>query len=415
MVTDAPNLTTGFGVVCREFGKGFLREGFQITQVGLQDANHEPRQDPWRVWRPGAPLSPEFLAEWIKKDKPDVLWLNYDAGNISAWLNMLAALKCSIPVIAYFPIEGFPIPKGFIDMAKMIAAPVTYLKWGSDLMYEQSGLRVKWIPHGLDHAKFQRFDEDRRHQLKSDIGWEKRFVIGALGRNKRTKQQPRLIETMAILKKHGLAENVVLYLHTQPFEQFLMQGWALPDIVEYNDVKDMVAFPPQGFSQIFGIDYEQPGQIAEGVLDKLDWDLPENQAKARSMILESYSMIERYNMCDLYISVSQAEGFNLPLGEAMACGVPILCVNDDGSQAEVISGAGELINPIEWDTWHIGTLLPIVSKQQLANKICELMADSTKRSIMSDQSLMKAATYKWSESCRSMNQVVKETYIKARA
>ena len=325
-------------------------------------------------------------------------------------------MKCDIPVIAYFPIEGFPIPNGFIDMSRLIAKPVTYLKWGSDLMFEQSGLRVDWVPHGVDHANFKRFDEAHRQKLKADVGWQNRFVVGFFGRNKRTKQQPRLIETMAMLKRQGVGDSLVLYLHCQPFEGHMMNGWNLRDIVNYNDVADMVAFPPENsFQQVQGIDYEATRQIPPELIERIDFDTPEGTAQARGAILSSYSMIERYNMCDLFITVSQAEGFNLPLGEAMACGVPIISVDDDGTQREVADGAAEFIPPIEWDTWHIGTLLPIVSKRALAEKIVAIMNDPDLRKTMSDNSLKAAARYKWSETTNSMNQIVIDTLMKARS
>lgn len=415
MIGDAPNLTTGFGIVEKMFGRGFRNAGFEVTQVGLQDINEEPRMDDeWRVWRPGyQAVSPELLDRWIKKDQPNVLWLNYDAGNIADWLNKLAAIKCPIPVIAYFPIEGFPVPASFIDMAKLIARPVTYLEWGSEMIYNSSGFRIDHVPHGLDHAKFERFDEARRQKLKDDIGWGDKFVIGSFGRNKRTKQQPRLIETIRMLKEEGI-KDVVLYLHCQPFEGNMMQGWALQDIVKYNEVEDYVCFPPNnGFTQVWGIDYEKPTEIPEHIINDLAND-PDRERKERAIILSSYSMIERYNMCDLFVTVSQAEGFNLPLGEAMACGVPVISVDDAGSQKEVACGAAHFIKPIEWDTWHIGTLLPIVSKKTLMNDIALLMSDPNRRRAMSDASLEKASQYTWNKACEKMNNIVKDTYIKAR-
>jgi glycosyltransferase involved in cell wall biosynthesis len=418
IIGDAPNLTTGFGLVEKMFGRGFKKAGFQVTQIGVQDSNYEPRMDDeWRVWRPGGrALDHELLSTWLARDKPNIIWINYDAGNIASWLNMLSQLKCDIPVIAYYPIEGFPIPESFIHMSKLIAKPVTYLKWGSDLMFEQSGFRIDHVPHGLDHAKFERFDEERRQLLKYDIGWGKKFVIGFFGRNKRTKQQPRMIETMRMLVNEGITD-IVCYMHCQQFEGHMMNGWALDQIVQYNDMTGYITFPPDNaFSQAYGVDYEQPREIPEEIISKI-YDNPDDSqavkdAKARATILASYSMIERYNMCDLFITLSQAEGFNLPLGEAMACGVPILSVNDSGSQFEVANGAARFIDPIEWDTWHIGTLLPITSKKTIVNEICKIMADPELRKEMSDASLKKAKTYTWDGCCDQMNRIVKELYIK---
>jgi len=413
IIGDAPNLTTGFGLVEKMFGQGFKQAGFNVTQIGVQDENTEPKQDdPWRVWRPGhSPITAEILHRWITKDKPNILWLNYDAGNIASWLNMLASIKCQIPVIAYFPVEGFPIPRGFGEMARMIAKPITYLKWGSDLFRDQENVDVDWVPHGVNHAPFRRFSEEERRNLKEGVGWQDKFVIGFFGRNKRTKQHPRVIETVRMLKEEGITD-LVLYMHTQNFEHNMMNGWALDQIIEYNGVSEMVCIPPN-FNQTHGVSYSDPTPIDDIAVSAIDWDNdPKAAQKAHNLVLNSYSLVERYNLCDLFISVSQAEGFNLPLGEAMACGVPIICVNDSGSQSEVVGEAGILIDPIEWDTWHVGTLLPIVSKKKLMFEIMKVMADPQLRATMSDASLERAKNYLWEYSTSKMNKIVIETYNK---
>ena len=49
-----------------------------------------------------------------------------------------------------------------------------------------------------------------------------------------------------------------------------------------------------------------------------------------------------YSLADVYVSPSLLEGFGLPLGEALACETPVVCVNA-GASAEVVGPGGTLV------------------------------------------------------------------------
>ena len=49
------------------------------------------------------------------------------------------------------------------------------------------------------------------------LGWESRFVVINVGRNRQNKQQPKLLNAFAILKKMGFRE-MLCYFHCLPVE-----------------------------------------------------------------------------------------------------------------------------------------------------------------------------------------------------
>jgi glycosyltransferase involved in cell wall biosynthesis len=51
-----------------------------------------------------------------------------------------------------------------------------------------------------------------------------------------------------------------------------------------------------------------------------------------------------YSLADVYVSPSLMEGFGLPLGEALACGTPVVAF-DAGAVAEVVGPGGILVPP----------------------------------------------------------------------
>ncbi|MBW2651015.1 MAG: glycosyltransferase, partial [Deltaproteobacteria bacterium] len=59
-----------------------------------------------------------------------------------------------------------------------------------------------------------------------------------------------------------------------------------------------------------------------------------------------------YNAADLYVSLSVAEGFGLPILEAMSCGTPAL-VPRNSAQVELVEGCGWLCDNVPEDMYYI--------------------------------------------------------------
>jgi glycosyltransferase involved in cell wall biosynthesis len=62
--------------------------------------------------------------------------------------------------------------------------------------------------------------------------------------------------------------------------------------------------------------------------------------------VEEDRLPEIYSAADIYVSPSMVEGFGLPLGEALACGTPVVAF-DTGSVAEVVGDGGILVPPLD--------------------------------------------------------------------
>lgn len=87
-----------------------------------------------------------------------------------------------------------------------------------------------------------------------------------------------------------------------------------------------------------------------------------------------------YNACDVFVYPSSYEGFGMPVLEAMACGAPVIAV-DNTAFPEFAGG--------------VARLLPDASVDTLAEGIEQVTCDATQRELMARQGPIRAAGYDW--------------------
>jgi len=167
--------------------------GFELAAIGMLDTCPRPMEDPFPVWRPCEydPSGLYMLEQFLDFYKPDVIYINYDPGTVQKIWQRISEW----PVVVYFPIEGIPIPRIFLEMASSIKARggecITYTQWGVE-MFEMAGkalglgaIRLRWAWHGVDREVFRRLPEEERRRLREQAGLDKFFVVMNVKRNRR--------------------------------------------------------------------------------------------------------------------------------------------------------------------------------------------------------------------------------------
>jgi glycosyltransferase involved in cell wall biosynthesis len=149
------------------------------------------------------------------------------------------------------------------------------------------------IPHGVDTELFTPADAENRARLKGSWGVENRFIVGALGANTFRKRFDLILESFA--RFAASRQDASLIIRTDRLKG--ASGTDLPRLAERLGISGQTRF-----------------------------------------ITEVYSprrMRELYCVIDVFLNLSEWEGFCLPVAEAMACGTPVI--------THRIQGPGEVV------------------------------------------------------------------------
>ena len=181
---------------------------------------------------------------------------------------------------------------GFASAAEVPSSVevVTPSRWAA-VAYQRFGFateRVHVVPHGVDPAVF-RPDETSRRAMRASLGVGDAFLYASAGAMTWNKGLDLLLAAFARV------------LETHPEARLLLKG---ADALYPS--RDMV-------SEVLG---NLGARDRSAVTKRLIYEGRTFSAKVMADLLRA---------SDCYVSPFRAEGFNMPVLEAMACGVPVVC------------------------------------------------------------------------------------------
>jgi len=223
-----------------------------------------------------------------------------------------------IPYAVYVPVDG-PVTRRWYNYIKHAFRIITYSKYGyREMLKFAPPSKLAYIPHGIDTNVFRPLSEDkaeiRRTLDATPPVPEDCFLFLHVGANVGDRKKiPLLIYTFKRLAEKY--PDVHLYLHTNPTGRGLGRSYDLLAWVDLLGIKDRVHFTSHN-PVILGSTDEELCRI--------------------------------YNAADVYVTNSVAEGWGLPILEAQACGLPVICPRNS-AQTEQVEGHGWLVEnvPIE--------------------------------------------------------------------
>ena len=241
------------------------------------------RKQGWRATVLGPEPGPVRKA--LQKFRP---WAAILLGYPDQFQFLLGDQDARIPLYLWAQCSRPPDPSSF---GSAWVVPIT-MKTKEFLGYAGVLRVLPVIPHGVDTEFFRPLSPRERYRERRKYGVEGRFVVGAIGANTSRKRFDLIMEAFRIFTSRR--HDATLVIKT--------------DRVVGADGRDLHAIAMR-----LGIE-------------------------KRTIILSGEFSMKRlrglYGSFDLFVNLSEWEGFCLPVAEAMSCGVPVL--------THRIQGAGEL-------------------------------------------------------------------------
>ena len=193
---------------------------------------------------------------------------------------------------AEYRVLGARSTGGLVSVAQLPQSVhvVTPSRWAA-VAYERFGFsseRIHIVPHGIDPSVF-RPNEASRRVMRASLGVGEAFLYASAGAMTWNKGLDLLLTAFARV------------LETDPQARLLLKG------------ADALYPSREMVSEVLN---DLPARARAAVSERLIYEGRTFSAKVMAELLRA---------ADCYVTPYRAEGFNMPVLEAMACGVPVLC------------------------------------------------------------------------------------------
>ena len=306
-ISDHPLSPSGVGTQTKYIIEGMLKTGkYQFVSFGgaIKHPNHDPQhteewgQD-WVIWPVDGYGNQDMVRAMIRQQKPDILWFMTDP-RFYEWLWAIEnEIRTHVPMVYYHVWDNYPYPtfnrKHYLSNDHIACiSKVTH-----DIVQTVAPeVDSSWIPHAVDGDIFKPHTTDEVKSWRKSKNLDDKFVCFWNSRNARRKQSGTLIWW---------------------FKEFLDKvGHDKACLIMHTDTKD------------------QHGQDLEVIIHELG--LTNGEVLFSREKVNAADLAGMYNMADLTICISDAEGFGLSTLESLSCGTPILVNMTGGLQDQVTDG-----------------------------------------------------------------------------
>ena len=306
-ISDHPLSPSGVGTQTKYMIEGMLKTGkYQFFSFGgaINHPNHAPQKteqwgDDWIIWPVDGYGNADMVRAMIHQNKPDILWFMTDP-RFYAWLWQIEnEIRAHVPMVYYHVWDNYPYPNFNRKWYRSNDHIACISKLTHDIVQTVAPeVDSSYIPHAVDNEVFKPWPADKVSELKANQNLEGKYVCFWNSRNARRKQSGTLIWWFKEFLDRVGHDKATLIMHTDP-----------------KDVN---------------------GQDLEVILQ--DLGLTNGEVLFSREKVGANELASVYNMADVTICISDAEGFGLSTLESLSCGTPILVTLTGGLQDQVTNG-----------------------------------------------------------------------------
>lgn len=282
-----------------------------------------------------------YINKVVEEEKPDVMIMIEDIWGIQhfnkPWNNKLTC-------VYWTPIDSLPLLPVFADNKTKLKNLWVKAKFAQRALAEV-GVESKFMPALIDHSDFQILSDQEREELRKKFGISKNtLVFGFVFRNQLRKLVGTLIEAFSIFQKENPNIDAKLFLHTCWSEP---EGWSIDNFMQRFGVKREDILVTHICSNCKHVTVKPFfGEDAPCIKCKHEKSV---RTVSSDFGVTNKELCELYNLCDAYIHPATSGGFEMPVFEAMLCGLPTATTNYSYGEDFVESG---IVYPLTYTIYH---------------------------------------------------------------
>ena len=315
LVGDSPTVTTGFASVMRNLMEHW-EEHYDMHTLGINYmGDYHPLSHKYKIW-PAANGPDVFgitkLAGFVDHIKPEIVFILNDPWVAIDYEKAIEEIRENNPqvkLVLYTPVDSRNVRTPFVEPLNTLFDRVTtYTQFGQmELMMSGLNYMADVVPHGINTEIFYPLKKTKQ-QIKKELRLpEDVFIILTVARNSVRKGLDLTVEAFSEwVRKYDIPKNVRWYYHGALQDV----GYDIIDLCRYYKVGNRLILSPE---------------------------------HTASTGLSDENMLYIYNASNMYFTTTKAEGWCLPLMEAMACRIPCI-VPEHSALAEWPRGGVEYFN-----------------------------------------------------------------------
>ena len=318
IISDAPNSNSGYGKLTKVWAKHLISKGHEVLVMGGTAPNAnipftEQEFEGMRLWYVSGYGHQEHVRSFLEKEKPDVVLANADPRFFEYLFKMDNEIRRQCPLVFYHLWDDEPFPDfnmtSYLSCDKIICGS----KFTYDLLRTNHDLNMKdflsYVPIGINTNIYKPISTQEKAEFRKQFNSfsqdkyaDAKFIVGVVGRHAERKQLLSIFESFSRWSKDK--DDVLLFVHSPGQDQGNALGYAMQ--MRYKD-------------------------------DKIIYSAAAPQAQPDELINKMY------NFFDVLVNRSSAEGFGLPIAEAMSAGTPCISIDNAGPQNLITPDNGWLL------------------------------------------------------------------------
>lgn len=316
---------TGFGIYNNELIRRLNEvDEFEVAEMALYGTIEDKNKVAWKYYPNAVNQSDSRYQEYISsRENIDGAWrfnnilLHFKPDIVCCCLdpNMFKYQAFS-PLRKYFnwsistTLDGWPQKPEYIDLYHEADNLYTYTDWAKQVLDAEYdfGKEVGVIPLGVSTEYY--YPLNNKKELRKKLGFQDTdFIVGSVMRNQNRKLIGDLIEAFSIFVNNYNGDKTPKLIFNTTYPDEL--EWDIPNLLNRYGCYKNIYFP-----------YLKDGHVKYFNFNGINFN--GYSFKVSDSNITQPDMAEYYNILDVYVQYAKAEGFGIPMFEALACGVDVV-------------------------------------------------------------------------------------------